>query len=89
MRTCVACRRARPRDELVRVVRSSDGDVTIDERGARPGRGAYICRDTTCIRTAIAHDARQLRRALRTPDASPVTETLGDLHDQLDTASAS
>lgn len=89
MRTCVACRRVRPRDELVRVVRSPEGAVTIDERGTRPGRGAYVCRDTTCIRTAIAHDARHLRRALRTPDASQVAETLGDLHDQLVTASAS
>ncbi len=47
-RTCVACRRVRPKRELIRVVRAPDGKVTVDETGKAHGRGAYLCRDRTC-----------------------------------------
>jgi predicted RNA-binding protein YlxR (DUF448 family) len=56
----VACRTARPKRELVRVVRAPDGSVTLDATGRHPGRGAYLCRDAGCFdlagrRKALAH----------------------------------
>jgi len=49
-RTCVGCRRARAKEELVRLVRRSDGTVVADARG--PGRGAYVCPDPDCVARA-------------------------------------
>jgi len=65
-RTCVGCRRVRPRPELLRLaVSPASGRVTLDPRGRLPGRGAYICRETgiTCLREATRR--RSLARSLR------------------------
>ncbi len=51
-RTCVACRTARPKRHLVRVVRTADGTVEVDRTGKRAGRGAYLCPAQVCWRTA-------------------------------------
>lgn len=47
-RTCVACRSTRPKRELVRIVRTSDGSVALDATGKAPGRGAYLCTSLAC-----------------------------------------
>jgi predicted RNA-binding protein YlxR (DUF448 family) len=64
-RTCVACRTARPKRELVRVVRTPGGRVVLDETGKVAGRGAYVCRSAGCL--AIANTKGALTRALETP----------------------
>jgi predicted RNA-binding protein YlxR (DUF448 family) len=51
----------RRKEELVRLVRSSDGTVVLDPRGDAPGRGAYVCRDAACLQRA----RRRLAGALR------------------------
>jgi predicted RNA-binding protein YlxR (DUF448 family) len=56
----VACRTARPKRELVRVVRTPTGAVAVDPTGRLPGRGAYLCRDAGCFdlagrKKALAH----------------------------------
>lgn len=61
-RTCVACRRAKPKRELVRIVRGPDGSITVDPRGKAPGRGAYIGPSRECLRLALERKA--LERAL-------------------------
>jgi predicted RNA-binding protein YlxR (DUF448 family) len=61
-RTCVACRTARPKRHLVRVVRTPEGGVEVDKTGRRPGRGAYLCPAQECWRLARAQ--RSLDRAL-------------------------
>ncbi|MEE8421209.1 MAG: YlxR family protein [Dehalococcoidia bacterium] len=63
-RTCVACRRSRDRRELVRLVRTAEGEIRVDQRGREPGRGAYLCADRECWDRALAGDA--LANALRT-----------------------
>lgn len=63
-RTCVACRALRPKRELVRIVRSPEGDVAVDETGKRSGRGAYLCPAPACWETALSKGL--LNRALRT-----------------------
>lgn len=65
-RTCVGCRSKRPQRDLIRVGRSSDGTLSTTARAA--GRGAYLCREASCIEAAF-HSGR-LRRALRV-DALP------------------
>ena len=47
-RTCVACRRTGDQRTFVRLVRSADGLVEVDEAGKAPGRGAYLCRALPC-----------------------------------------
>jgi uncharacterized protein len=61
-RTCVACRTTRPKRELVRVVRSPAGELSVDLRGKAPGRGAYLDPTEACLERGIAEGA--LARAL-------------------------
>lgn len=53
MRQCVGCREMRPKKELVRVVKSPEGEISLDFRGKAPGRGAYLCPNSDCLRRAI------------------------------------
>ncbi len=53
MRQCMGCREMKPKRELIRVVRSPQGEVSIDFRGKMPGRGAYVCRDAECLKRAL------------------------------------
>ena len=69
MRKCTGCGEMKPKRELVRVVRSPEGEVSLDLTGKKPGRGAYICRDAACLKQA--RKARRLERAFACaiPDA--------------------
>ena len=62
LRQCLGCREMKPKGELIRVVRSPEGVVSIDGRGKASGRGAYVCRDAACLKKAIRSKA--LERAL-------------------------
>ncbi|MBW3663614.1 MAG: YlxR family protein [Actinobacteria bacterium] len=62
-RTCVGCRRQRPRTELLRVARTPHGARVDDER--LEGRGAYICPDPDCVAAARRRGGAALARALR------------------------
>ncbi len=64
MRQCLGCREMKPKRELIRVVRSSEGAVSLDFRGKSPGRGAYVCPNAQCLKKAIK--ARALERAFST-----------------------
>lgn len=57
MRQCVGCREMKAKKELVRVVRSPEGEISLDFRGKAPGRGAYVCPQTDCLRRAIKSKA--------------------------------
>ena len=50
MRQCVGCREMRPKRELVRVVKSPEGEITLDFKGKAPGRGAYVCPNVDCLK---------------------------------------
>lgn len=64
MRQCLGCREMKPKKELIRVVRSPEGAVSLDFKGKAPGRGAYLCPDTACLKRAIKSKA--LERAFET-----------------------
>ena len=72
-RQCVGCRERKEKRELIRVVRSPEGGISLDFKGKKPGRGAYLCPDLECLKRARKsralagagdrHHAGALRRA--------------------------
>ncbi len=63
-RTCIACREVQGKRQLVRIVRTPEGSVQLDETGKRSGRGAYLCRRAACWDKALR--SKQLEHALKT-----------------------
>ena len=53
MRMCLGCGEMKPKKELIRAVKSPEGDISIDLTGKKNGRGAYICRSAECFRKAV------------------------------------
>jgi predicted RNA-binding protein YlxR (DUF448 family) len=74
-RKCVACQEMMPKKELIRVVRSPEGDILIDLTGKKPGRGAYLCGKVSCFK--LAKKSKAFERALKAP-VSP------DIYDRLE-----
>lgn len=64
MRQCLGCREMKPKATLVRVVRSPEGVISLDARGKASGRGAYVCRDSACLKKA--RKSKALERSLET-----------------------
>lgn len=56
-RQCMGCRERKAKRELIRVVRGTDGNVTLDFGGKAPGRGAYICPNAECLKKALRSKA--------------------------------
>ena len=52
MRQCLGCKQLKPKRELIRVVKNSEGEVSLDLVGKKAGRGAYICKRKECFETA-------------------------------------
>src|SRR5579885_2317282 len=61
-RSCVACRKVRPKRHLVRLVRMADGTVEVDTTWRKPGRGAYLCPAQDCWQ--LAEKRKSLDHAL-------------------------
>ncbi len=74
MRQCLGCREMKPKRELLRVVRSPEGEVSLDTRGKKPGRGAYVCPNEDCLKRAVK--TRALSRALETEIPDEVMQRL-------------
>jgi len=81
-RTCVGCRAARDRNELLRLARTPVG-VRFDPRRREPGRGAYLCPDPECVEAAARRGVAPLRRALRGADEGEVLAALDALRTEL------
>ncbi|MCL2424895.1 MAG: YlxR family protein [Oscillospiraceae bacterium] len=64
MRMCLGCREMKEKSQLVRIVKSPDGEVSVDAIGKKPGRGAYLCRDSNCFKRVAKSGA--ISRALKT-----------------------
>ncbi len=62
MRQCLGCNEHKPKAELLRVVRDPEGGISLDLRGKKSGRGAYLCRDVKCFRRA--RKSKRIDRAL-------------------------
>ena len=79
LRMCAGCGQMKPKKELVRVVKSPEGEISLDLTGRRPGRGAYVCRNADCLKAA--KKSRRLEKAFscRIPD-----EVYARLQEELD-----
>ncbi len=64
MRMCTGCREMKPKKELIRVVKTAEGEIKFDSTGKLNGRGAYICKDKECLLKARKTNA--LARAFET-----------------------
>ncbi|GAA0122092.1 MAG: YlxR family protein [Clostridium argentinense] len=73
-RMCTGCMEMKPKKELIRVVRNKDGEVSIDNTGKKPGRGAYICKDIECLEKSIK--AKRLERNLEVKISDDILERL-------------
>ncbi|THF81226.1 RNase P modulator RnpM [Cohnella fermenti] len=73
-RKCVACQEMMPKKELIRIVRSPQGDIQIDLTGKKPGRGAYLCGKSACFK--LAKKSKAFERALKTPVAPEIYDKL-------------
>ena len=74
MRMCVGCREMKPKKELLRVVRSPEGEISFDLTGRKPGRGAYVCHSSECLLRAIKQ--KQLERTFSAPISDEVRDAL-------------
>ena len=74
MRSCCGCKEKKPKRELVRIVRSPEGEVSFDATGRKAGRGVYICNDLACLNKA--KKSRALSRALECEIPDEVYEKL-------------
>ncbi|MDZ7392242.1 MAG: YlxR family protein [candidate division KSB1 bacterium] len=74
LRTCAGCRQVREKQTLLRVVRATNGVVSVDLSGRAPGRGVYVCPDPSCV--SMAKKRHALERSLRCPVPEQVYEDL-------------
>ena len=62
VRQCLGCREHKPKKEMMRIVRSPEGTLSLDLKGKASGRGAYLCPQAECLNRA--RRSRALERAL-------------------------
>lgn len=80
-RQCVGCRTMRDKKDLIRVVKTPEGEIVLDTTGKKSGRGAYVCPELQCLQKA--RKARALERAL---DISIPGEVYDALEAQMENA---
>ncbi len=74
LRTCIGCSERYPKRELLRVVRTPEGEVLFDPTGKRSGRGTYLCPKADCLERAVR--TKSLERALKQPVSTQEAESL-------------
>ena len=78
MRKCLGCNEMKPKKELIRAVKSPEGEISLDLKGKASGRGAYICNDLECLRKA-----RKSRRIDRTFEITIPDDVYNSLEEQI------
>lgn len=68
MRQCLGCREMKPKRELIRAVKSPDGEVNLDFKGKMPGRGAYLCPNGECLKKAMKSKALERAFSVQIPE---------------------
>ena len=82
MRKCVGCQEMKSKKEMIRVIRTEEGEFLLDATGKKNGRGAYICPDMECLKKAIK--SKGLERSFKQSIPKDVYETLEKEMSQLD-----
>jgi len=83
-RMCLGCQESHPKKELIRIVRSPEGEYSVDATGKKPGRGAYICPKQECFDKA--RKSRGLERSFKNAIEPAVYEALAQQLQALDGA---
>lgn len=74
MRSCTGCGEQKPKKELVRIVKNSDGEISLDLTGKASGRGAYICNSAECLKKA--RKSHRIEKAFETAIPDSVYEQM-------------
>ena len=74
LRQCVGCNEMKSKKEMLRVLKTAEGEVILDTTGKMNGRGAYLCRNAECLKKAIKH--KGLERSLKMEIEKNVYEKL-------------
>ncbi len=74
LRVCIGCQEKKAKKELVRVVRTPEGNIILDLTGKKPGRGAYICPLQSCLQKAIK--GKRLEKNLQMPVSSELVNAI-------------
>ena len=74
MRQCTGCQEMKNKKEMIRLLKTSEGEILLDATGKKNGRGAYLCRSMDCLEKAIR--SRGLERSLKVKIPDEVYETL-------------
>lgn len=74
MRMCVGCGEMKPKQTLIRVVKTPEGEIKIDLKGKMNGRGAYVCHSAECLKKA--HKSKRLERTFKTEISDEIYLTL-------------
>ena len=64
----MGCREMKPKRELIRAVKSPDGEVNLDFKGKMPGRGAYLCPNGECLKKAMKSKALERAFSVQIPE---------------------
>ena len=73
-RTCVGCNAKKNKNELIRIVKDKNGNISIDKTGKAVGRGAYICDSVECLEKAIK--SKKLEKVFETKISEEIYESL-------------
>ena len=73
-RICVGCREAKEKRSMVRIVKTTQNEICLDETGKNNGRGAYICKSVECLQRAL--QTKGLERSLKSPVPDDVVNLL-------------
>lgn len=68
LRKCLGCMSSFPKKDLVRVLKTPEGEVILDLSGKKSGRGAYICKNSACLKKALKSKRIQNNLELEIPD---------------------
>ena len=82
LRQCLGCREMKPKNELIRVVKSPEGEVSLDQTGKKPGRGAYLCSDKNCFKRIVKSNA--IARAFKMQIPNEIIEELQNRFESTD-----
>ncbi len=74
LRKCTGCQEMKSKKELIRIVKSEDGEFSLDTTGKKPGRGAYICPNPDCL--LKAQKSKGLERSFKCAVPKEVYEQL-------------
>lgn len=74
LRQCIGCGQMKSKKEMIRVLKTAEGEILIDATGRKNGRGAYICPSKECLKKAVK--SRGLDRSFKIAIPKEVYETL-------------